>query len=283
MTSSGPSQAGWLRKSGVFLLLFVLEAMVFAILPLSERLSINTLVNIHAGFTAALLVAALLLRRTERGKQYWQVLYAFFVAGLAVLLSTLFSGSLLRLFGLTATNPPGIAVAKFSESIWRVIPILVLMTMTGADRRSMYLSKGKTRLGLAVGIAAFVVFPAIAFLPLAGQEGMLNRLLSLSPWILLFVLANGFMEELLYRGLFLRRYEPFLGKGLSNLLTAIVFTLVHIQVTYVSDLTQFLLIVFPLALVWGYLMQKTDSLWGSAIFHAGADCLIIFGIYASMS
>jgi membrane protease YdiL (CAAX protease family) len=46
-------------------------------------------------------------------------------------------------------------------------------------------------------------------------------------------------------------------------------------------LGQFLLILFPLALIWGYLMQKTDSLWGSAIFHAGADCVIIFGIFAS--
>ena len=61
-----------------------------------------------------------------------------------------------------------------------------------------------------------------------------------------------------------------------------MFTLIHVQVTYVSDVLQFLLIVFPLALVWGYLMQKTDSLWGSALFHAGADCMIILGIYASM-
>jgi membrane protease YdiL (CAAX protease family) len=111
---------------------------------------------------------------------------------------------------------------------------------------------------------------------------MLNRMLALSPWILIFVLANGFMEELLFRGLFLRRYELFLGKGLSNLLTAVVFTLIHLQVTYVSDVFQFLLVVFPLALVWGYLMQKTDSLWGSAVFHAGADCMIILGIFASM-
>jgi membrane protease YdiL (CAAX protease family) len=256
--------------------------MVFAILPLSARLPINTLLYIHAAITAILLVAALLLRRSKNGKSYWQVCYALFVAGVAVLLSTLFSGSLLDLFGLTLTNPPGIAVAKLSESLWRVIPILVLMTIIGADRRSMYLNKGKIGVGLAWGLSGFVILAAIAFILLISQGGRVNKLLSLSPWILIFVFANGFMEELLYRGLLLKRYEPFLGKGLSNLLTAVVFTLIHVQVTYVSDLLQFLLIVFPLALVWGYLMQKTDSLWGSAIFHAGADCLIIFGIYASM-
>jgi membrane protease YdiL (CAAX protease family) len=281
MTNPSFSQPGWLKKSGIFVLFFVLEVMVFAILPLSARLPTNTLLYIHAGLDAILLIVALILRRSENGKPYWPVCYAFFVAGLAVLLSTLFGGKLLELFGLTPTNPQGIAVAKLSESLWRVIPILVLMAIVGADRRSMYLIKGKIVLGLAIGVVGFVGFVMLAFMPLASQGGGLNKLLSLSPWILIFVLANGFNEELLYRGLFLKRYEPFLGKGLSNILAAVVFTLVHMQVTYVSDLGQFLFILFPLALIWGYLMQKTDSLWGSVIFHAGADCMIIFGIFAS--
>jgi hypothetical protein len=282
MTITSIPQSGGLKKSGFFLLGFVLQAMVFAILPLSARLPIGALLYIHAGLTALLLVAALLLRRSERGKDYWQVFYVLFVAGLAVLLSTLFSDSLLELFRLRPGSPSWIAVAKLSESLWRVIPILVLMAIVGADRRSLYLNRGKFGLGLAVGIAGFVGFAGLAFIPLAKQAGMLNKLLSLSPWIFIFVLANGFMEELLYRGLFLKRFEPFLGKGLSNLLTASVFTLSHVQVSYVSDVFKFLLVVFPLALIWGYLMQKTDSLLGSVLFHAGADCMIIFGIYASM-
>ncbi len=105
-----------------------------------------------------------------------------------------------------------------------------------------------------------------------------SKLISLAPWILTFVLANGFAEELLFRGLFLKRYQRFLGKGWSNLLAAAAFTLLHLQVTYVSELAVFLLVLFPLALVWGWLMQKTGSLWGFALFHAGADCLVIFGI-----
>jgi membrane protease YdiL (CAAX protease family) len=282
MSIASIAQAGGLKKSGFFLVGFVLEAMVFSILPLSARLSINRLLCLHAGLTILLLVAALLLRRGERGKEYWQVFYVLFVAGVAVLLSTLFSDRLLELFRLRPGSPSWIAIAKLSESLWRVIPILVLMVVIGADRRSLYLNRGKLGLGLAVGIVAFVGFVGLAFIPLAKQAGMLNKLLSLSPWIFIFVLANGFMEELLYRGLFLKRFEPFLGKGLSNLLTASVFTLSHVQVTYVSDVFKFLLVVFPLALIWGYLMQKTDSLWGSVLFHAGADCMIIFGIYASM-
>ena len=57
--------------------------------------------------------------------------YAFFVAGAAVLTSVLFSDDLLRLFKQTVATPQGIALAKFSESIFRVFPILVLMPVMG--------------------------------------------------------------------------------------------------------------------------------------------------------
>lgn len=278
----GLARSGGLKKGGFFLMCFVLEVMVFAILPLSAYLPVKALLYVHACVTAILLTVALLLRRSDKGKEYWPVFYVLFVAGVAVLLSTLFSGDLPRLFQLASSSPAGLAVSKLSESIWRVMAILVLMAIVGADRRSLYLHKGRLGVGLAVGIAGFVGFAALAFIPLVNQPGMLSKLLSLSPWILIFVLANGFGEELLFRGLFLKRYETFLGKGLSNLLAASVFTLLHMQVTYVPDLLQFLLVLFPLALIWGYLMQKTDSLWGSALFHAGADCMIIFGVYASM-
>ncbi len=282
MNSVSLSQLGWLKKSGVFLLFLVVGTMVFAIITFSPYLPKNTLLYFHAGLAATLLVMTLFLRRSERGSQYWPVFYVFFVAGVAVLLSGLFSDDLLRLFGLTVTTPQGIATAKFSESILRVVPILALMPIMGLDWRSLYLNKGRIGIWLTVGIVAFIIFPVIGYLPLANQEGVLNKLLSLSPWILLFVLSNGFMEELLFRGLFLKRYKPFLGKGLSNLLTAIVFTLMHTQVTYVPQMLQFLLIALTLSLVWGYLIQKTDSLWGAVLFHAAGDCLIIFAAYASM-
>jgi membrane protease YdiL (CAAX protease family) len=275
-------QSGWLKKSSAFLLLSVVGAMVFAIIPLSPYLSKNTLLYFHTGLTITLLVVALFLKRSERGKRYWPVFYIFFVAGAAVLLSGLFADDLLRLLGLTVTTPQGIAVAKFAESILRVVPILALMPIMGFSRRSMYLNKGRIGIWLAVGIAAFIIFPLIAYFPLASQKGVLNKLLSLSPWILLFVLSNAFMEELLFRGLFLKMYEPFLGKGVSNLLTAIIFTLIHTQVTYAPQMLQFLLIVLTLSLAWGYLIQKTDSMWGAVLFHAAGDCMIIFSAFASM-
>ena len=283
MYSFSISHYSWLKKSSVFLLFFVVESLVFAIITLSPYLPQDTLLGFHAGLTAFLLIIALFLRRSEKGKPYWPLFYAFFVAAVAVLVSGLFSGDLMKVFKQTVATPQGIALAKFSEGILRVIPILVLMPVMGFGWRSMYLAAGKVRFWLPVAIAAMVVFPALAYFALSSsQTGVLEKLLPLWPWILIFVISNGFMEELLFRGVFLKRYEPFLGKGLSIILTAIVFALIHTQVTYAAQIIQFLVIVFVLSMIWGILIQKTNSLWGAVLFHAAADCLIIFGAYASM-
>jgi len=283
MNSISISQPGWLKKSSFFLLFFFVESIVFAIITLSPFLPQTALLGFHAALTAILLIIALFFRRSEKGKQYWPVFYAFFVAAAAVLTSVLFSGNLLGLFKQTVTTPQGIALAKFSESILRVIPILVLMPVMGFDMRSMYLAAGKVRFWLPIAIAALVIFPSLAYFPLSGsQAGVLEKLLPLWPWILLFVLSNGFMEELLFRGVFLKRFEPFLGKGLSIILTAIVFAIIHTQVTYAAQMIQFLVIVLVLSLIWGVLIQKTESLWGAVLFHAAGDCLVIFAAFASL-
>ncbi len=267
------------RRVWIFLACLVLEVLVFALLPLSARFPVRSLLYFHAGLTAILFVAAVLAARSEAGRPYWQLLYAFFVAGTAVLLSTVLGGLLMEVLRVVPVSAAWIALAKLSESFWRVLAILALMSVAGADLRSMDLAKGRLGLGLVVGLAGFATCAMLAFLPILGDPGGRSKLLSLAPWILIFVLANGFAEELLFRGLFLKRYEAFLGKGPSNLLAASAFTLLHVQVTYVPELAVFLLVLFPLALAWGWLMQKSGSLWGSALFHAGADCLLIFGIF----
>ena len=102
------------------------------------------------------------------------------------------------------------------------------------------------------------------------------------PWLLVFVLANAAQEEILFRGLFLRKLEPFLGKFVSNSLIALVFTALHQGVNYTSSELIFLAALVPLALAWGCLMQKTDSIWGSILFHAGMDIPIMLGIFSNL-
>jgi membrane protease YdiL (CAAX protease family) len=207
------------------------------------------------------------------------VFFAYFTAVFALSLGFFFTGRGLKLFGLTTQTPIGIAVAKFLQTLLIVIGILAVARFSGEDLASLYIRKGRLKLGLSVGlIAATALLVLSMHAPVTPGAG---RLVSLAPWILLFVLSNGFMEELLFRGLFLGRYEPLIGKWMAILSTAWAFTLAHVQVTYTKNLWFFLLVLLGLSIAWGWLMQKTESLWGSALFHAGADLLVILPIFSS--
>jgi len=62
----------------------------------------------------------------------------------------------------------------------------------------------------------------------------------------------------------------------------VVFTLIHLGVSYTPGQYVFLAVVFPLALLWGWITQKTNSLWGAILFHAGMDIPIILGIFSNL-
>jgi membrane protease YdiL (CAAX protease family) len=233
------------------------------------------------GLCLIFLGLALCFRQSDKLKKYWQLLFSFFIAACALLFSWLLSDLPGEWFNLKLDTPQGLAVAKLSESALIVIAIVVLTLISGGSLASIYLKKGRLRYGLTFGIVSFIILGILSVLQSAGQGIPLAALLVWAPWILVFVLSNGFMEELLFRGVFLRKYEAFFSPRVSNLLAAIIFAVVHMQVTYTPDLPVFLMITFLLALAWGWLMQKTDSIWGSALFHAGADLLIIVGIFAS--
>lgn len=234
------------------------------------------------GRTAVVLLGITILTRlNERYKEYWQLPMTLFIAALSLLLTSLSGNWLLNLLGLTLGSPSGIAVAKLSDAIPIVATVLIVNRMFGFDLGSIYVQKGHLKRGLAIGLGGFAIFTVLAFFQSREQGIDLAQIVPVIPWILIFVLANGLMEELLFRGLFLRRYEPFLGGQLSVWLTAVVFTAVHLQVGYVQNLWGFLALTFLMALAWGDLMRKTNSLIASSLFHAGADLLIITGVLAS--
>ena len=103
-----------------------------------------------------------------------------------------------------------------------------------------------------------------------------------APWILVFVLASGLLEEFMYRALFLKKFEMFFGSQISNLLQAIIFCTIHLSVAYTPEPYFFVVLTFFLGLAWGYVMQRTDSLLGSVLFHAGTDIPIIISLFSTL-
>lgn len=241
------------------------------------------------GLTAVFLAVTLYARSRDSLRQYWRVAMAFFAASVAMSLDLYlpFSRWILAFLNLDLNSPAGRAIDKLESTVLIVAMIILLTRAFGDDLASMYLRRGNIRRGLAIGLATFFLFMA-ASLPMSewvfgGRDLSFGRVLPWIPWVLIFVLGNAFSEELLFRGLFLRKLEPMLGVFASNLLMAIVFTLMHTGVEYTSDALLFLAILLPLALAWGSIMQKTDSLWGSVLFHAGTDIPVIIGILSAMA
>lgn len=236
------------------------------------------------GLVFLLFVSVLLIRKSKHFEQYWQIIYGLLILTIAVSLDWIIGNYLIDNVGVHDTTPMGWAFQKLNECLVIVSVIIILTKLPGSSLGSIYIQKGNLKLGLTIGVIAFVL-AAAGSIPMAtlfnAKELNIARIIPWVPWILIFVLANATMEEIMFRGLFLRKLEPFYGKFISNLLVAFVFTVLHGAANYTSDQYLFLAILFPLALAWGYIMQKTDAVWGSILFHAGMDIPIILGIFST--
>jgi membrane protease YdiL (CAAX protease family) len=269
-------------RFGLFVLFTLCGFLIFAL-----TMTFVPLMPVWANYAARIGLLVLFgalwwtARDGRRLSSFRPVFFAWFTAVFSLSLGFFLADSGLKLFGLTTQTPIGIAVAKFLQASLIVLGVLAMVRLCGEDLASLYIRKGRLQLGLSVGLIT-----AAACLVLTLQQPAIKalgaaRLMPLAPWILLFVISNAFMEELLFRGLFLGRYEPLMGKWLAIVSTALAFTLAHMQVTYAPNLWGFLLVTLVLSIVWGWLMQKSEGIWGSVLFHAGADLLIILPIFSS--
>jgi membrane protease YdiL (CAAX protease family) len=232
-----------------------------------------------------LLAAALLVRKSKRFEKYWQLLFALFIMTMAISLDFVFGTYMLKYLGVTDSTPTGWALDKLNKCFVVTSVIVTFSLASGNSLGSIYIQKGNLKLGLIIGLASFFIFAAGA-IPMASlfkaYNLSLTRIIPWIPWILIFVLANGTLEEFLFRGLFLRKLQPFFGKFLSIFMVAFIFTGLHSWVSYTADNRIFIAVTFPLALALGYIMQKTDGIWGSILLHAGMDIPIMLGIFSNL-
>lgn len=257
------------------LLLFELEFFAFS--SGGRVFQIATCVGLPLLFSTV----ALLFHRSSRFIAYWPAFFSYSLVSVAFFFMWLLDGWFARL-GLDPKSPKGMALSKLLDAVVFVVIVVMLTRFFRVSLGSIYLQKGRLRLGLIIGIAGFAMMATFGVLEARSMGVSAARVIEWAPWLLLFVLSNGFFEELMFRGLFLKKFEPLVGPRLANLLTALVFAIGHAGVRYTADILTFMAITFVFALVWGYVMQKTDALWGSVLFHAGADTVIIIGILAGV-
>lgn len=278
-----------LQRLGLFIVFLIcglavlfLGSNFYKIFPTNQNLTYNLIV------CAVFLAAALWFKYDKRLNRYWQITFAFFIASIVYPITSLtanWKSEMLSGLGLAANvTSQGTTVDKIFQMVWTVIPILVLIKLSGADLGSIYLKRGNLKMGLSFGALVWFNFATSAFLFFAARFTGMDRFVAAVIWGLVFSFANGFLEELWFRSMFLKRLQPFLGVAGAVLLTSIVFSVIHAGSTYLTPIAlPFMLAnTFTLGLACGYLTMKSDSIWGATVIHAAADFFLFIAMLANV-
>ena len=255
----------------------------------NDRFPTNNSTLYKASLPIIFLALAVMLHHSEHLRQYWRIAFALFIGAFANWLNWTLGNWLAHFVGPSTSIAQELAVDKLSQCAPVVLAIIVLTRLVGDDLGSIFLKKGDLKGGLRFGLIAFGIFAAI-FTVIAvlqanapASQGLtaagvgLATIIAALPWILIWALTNSLMEELWFRGIFLKKLNPFLGSAATLVVTSLVFSIPHAGATYISPLEMFIfpIIVFGLGIVNAHVMLKTDSIVGSLLFHAGYDLLVI--------
>ena len=281
-------QTNWLQRLGLFLLFLICEAAIFIfgsyyfdVFPTNKNLTFNLIIS------AAFLAASLWFRYDQRWNRYWQVTFAFFIASVAYLFTAIFDGwirTVLDWFAVTVDTSKGLAIEKIGEMLLKTVPLLALVKLSGADFGSVFLKRGNLKLGLGIGTLVFFFLATASFMFAAQRFTSVDMLVAAVIWGLVFSFVNSFMEELWLRGLFLKRFATMIGINGAIWVTSLIFASMHSFAFYFDPfaLTFFFGNTLALGLACGYLMMKSDSLWGPVIIHAASDFFLFMAVLANV-
>lgn len=276
----------WIRLGAVLLFLVFGAGIMLVFSPWNPMLEPKADLLGRIALITILGLLSLTARKWQKVESLWPLLSGLFIMAVAVSLTWITANYLIDHVGLSGKDPRGFALLKLNDLVVIGVTVIGLSRCMRFSFADLYLQMGKIKLGFIFGLGLFLVAAATAvpsgqFLfkldpaKLAGWQNWIG-------WLLLFVLANGFMEELLFRGLFLKKLEPLLGEFFASLTIAVVFSALHFGVGYTSDQWMFQVILLLLAMAFAAVMQKTHSLWPAALFHAGMDISVMLGIFSNL-
>jgi membrane protease YdiL (CAAX protease family) len=271
-----------LQKIVIAVLLFLSGCAVFVFgSPYYRVFPTNWNQIYYIGLAVFFLILTIILSRVPSLSRFSPASYSFLIASIAlvVLKAGFFN------LPIKAGNPlQEIAIDKLSQFL-HVVPVILLMTLLARQELgSIFLQAGRLKQGLLFGMISFVGFAAFSYLINRSNSEFLRLLIKGLPWLLLFVFANSIMEELWFRGIFLNKFVPLVGRTGAIILTALLFGLSHINASYdfPGGGGVFGMVVFSLGAVGAHAMLKDDSLIGPVLFHAGYDLVIILPIINSL-
>ncbi len=272
-----------IRKKRILLSLVIIIAsfIVFNIAGYNNFMSSETKLIVRLILSLFLLSLVLGARKVVGLGSYQYLIDAFFLVSLSFVVVWFFN---VEIPIIVKDSVEGWTVYKLLEAVPIIVIILLGIRFRGMDVGFLYLQKGKLKLSLMTGLIyapmALLQFAAVTMLSFSTD---INTLLAWTPWFLTFAFANSIMEELMFRGLFLRAFnfyfEPKWAIGLSALIFGI-FHAISIQFLGIPLMIAFFCFTIILGALCGYIMWKTGSIAGAIIAHAIADIFFIVAAFA---
>ena len=289
---SSPDHLAMSKNLGYFIM-FLLAGLTFIFPRFFLDIEATTILgfSLYSTMVGIYLGVALYLRKKEPMDKLWRVAFAFVTFITAMLLANELGRAIGELILPPRNTMPALTFYWFIQTTLPAAAIILLTYMSGDNLSSLYLKRGNLRAGLIIGIGSFLIISSLSFSPQGIYAITHNPSLTLGdilpwiPWIMISVLCNGFREELLLRGLFLKKFDAVLGQRLGNILQAVFFALPHFGVAYAARYYGNIVVIlatFIIGLIMGSLTRKTDSLIAPWLLHAGLDVITWLGIFASL-
>lgn len=179
-------------------------------------------------------------------------------------------------------SPP--AMWRLAEMVLVLLVVAIIGRSLGAGRRHLPLGRPDGSL-LAVAVAVGFVIAPIALLvgadaarPFFGEVRLQMGLAGAIIPALVFAVANGTLEETVYRGVLLGWMERHLGTAGAILAQATAFGLAHTGPDFIASPLPVVTAVFAMAVLAGLIVKRTGSLLVPIILHAAFDIPLYYGL-----
>jgi membrane protease YdiL (CAAX protease family) len=180
--------------------------------------------------------------------------------------------------------------------LWRVAELAVVVVIVtllarvlGAGRDHLPLGRGDGWFVALAASAGFAIAPAALLLgeqaarPFFGTVHLQIALVGAVAPALLFGVANGTLEELVYRGVLLRWTERSLGTLGAILVQAAAFGLAHTGSDFISSPIPVLATMFVMGVLAGLIVKRTGSLLVPIIVHVAFDVPLYYSLACRLS
>jgi len=210
------------------------------------------------------------------------VFLAFFLVSLGWVLDFYVTPIIKGWFSLSTTDLSGIAFTMVISMIMVCTPVILGWLISGRKLTALFIQGSTKMWGILVGILGLILFGGLGVLQSLGQ-GLATESIGIAIlFALVFSLANGFREELVYRAAFLEGFQANIGIIATITVTTLVFAVAHVDVSYMPpSQIIFAVVLLIIGVVGSLIMLKTRSLIGAVLFHSGADVLLIMGLLTS--